>query len=1034
MAISGSSTGRGAESSWAAGTVARPLAHGVAGSYTEGVERKLATVLFVDLVDSTSLVTASDPEIVRRRVTQYFDSASRSIEQYGGTVEKFVGDAVMAAFGVPQAHEDDAERAVRAAFAVLDAVHELGLEARIGIESGEVVVDDGDSTFATGEAVNLAARLQQAGSPGEIVLGPGARRLTVTQVEVEDRGPVQVRGREPVWSWRAVGVLEGRERRAKVPFIGREAELDLLRNIYERSVRERRTHLVTVFGDPGIGKSRFLTEFTGGVERATVLTGRALPYGEGVSYWPIASMVKESAGITDDDPAAEAFEKLRLSCESDAVADLLSVALGLLGAAENAGAGEEIKWAALRWAEQLATTQPLVLVFEDVQWADERMLDVIEHLAHSLKSAPLLVVCLARQELLDSRPSWGGGNPRATGVELASLTNEEAWALADALLPRDGASAEVRRALLERAEGNPLFLEETALMLLEADAECDDLDGIPDTVQAMIAARIDLLEPEQKRVLQRAAVIGRVFWRGALERLAPDLDVGPLLDSLLQRDLIAPEDRSTISGDRAYQFRHLLIHDVAYGGMTKVERAENHQIFAAWLGERAPDELVEIRAHHFDRACALIAELDGRVPEQLASEAAQVLEDAGDLACRKDSFTDARRLYLRALELAPTLERHYLAAEAAEQLGELGVVAEEMELVRAKANETSCERLEGRALNALAGVALNRDGDPQEATRLAQAALEVLSDDDFEARLETLGRLAAAAWWPGDLRTAETYIREAAALAERSDRRDLWILAAANLVWLLELRLDLDGADTVLRELGPPGEGVLERARAHRATGSLRRIQGRLDEAAVALDESHALYLDAGAAGEAAWLGVLRGWVAFVDGDLERAERDFRHAIRVFTMNEDHGHLCEAQRALAETLLETGRVDEAERYALAAHGLVSGHDLTSRSSTTRTLGVVRAAQGRDAEAESLLRDALALLEGTDFRLLEVEALVPLARFLRARERCDEADKLEARLPARIPGWLGATDLAAPTGLPAVSDLDADPRGYASARP
>ncbi len=998
------------------------------------MERKLATVLFVDLVDSTGLVTASDPEIVRRRVTQYFESAARCIEQYGGTVEKFVGDAVMAAFGVPQAHEDDAERAVRAAFAVLDAVHELGLEARIGIESGEVVVDDGDSTFATGEAVNVAARLQQASTPGEIVLGPGARRLTVAQVEVEDRGPVEVRGREPVWSWRAARVLEGRQRRAKVPFVGRETELDLLRNVYERSVRECRTHLVTVFGDPGIGKSRFVTEFMGGVERATVLTGRALPYGEGVSYWPIASMVKESAGITDDDPAAEAFEKLRLSCESDAVADLLSVALGLLGAAENAGAGEEIKWAALRWAEQLATTQPLVLVFEDVQWADERLLDVIEHLAHSLKSVPLLLVCLARQDLLDIRPNWSGGNPRAVGVELASLSTEESRVLADALLPPEGTSSELRRVLLEKAEGNPLFLEETALMLLEADADCDTLGGIPDTVQAMIAARIDLLEPGQKRVLQRAAVIGRVFWRGAVERLAPDLEVAELLESLLQRDLIAPEDRSSISGDRAYQFKHLLIHDVAYGGMTKVERAENHQTFAAWLGERAPDELIEIRAYHLDRASALLAELDGSVPVGLANDTADALEGAGDRACRRDSFTDARRLYLRALELAPTLERRYLAADAAEQLGDLGVVADEMELVLLQARETSSGRLAGRALNALSAVALNRHGDPPEAARLAQEALDVLPDDDVAARMETYERLASAAWWPGDLRRAETYIREAAALAERAERRDLRGRAMANLIWLLELRLDLDAADEVLHELGPPGEGVLDRARDSRARGCLLRIQGRLGDAAAAFDESHDLYLDAGAVGEAAWLGVLRGWVAFVEGDLERAERDFRGAVRTFTANEDHGHLCEAQRALAETLLETGRIDEAERYALAARTLVSGHDLTSRSSTTRTLGLVRAAQGRDAEAEVLLREGLALLEGTDFRLLEVEALVPLVRFLRSRDRCDEAETLEARLPARIPGWLGATDLPAPGGVPPVSDLDAGPRGFASARP
>ena len=976
------------------------------------MERKLATVLFVDLVASTGLVTASDPEIVRRRVTEYFEGAARCIEEHGGTVEKFVGDAVMAAFGVPQAHEDDAERAIRAAFAVLDGVHQLGLEARIGIESGEVLVDEGDSTFATGEAVNIAARLQQSSEPGAIMLGPGARRLTVAQVEVEDRGPVDVRGREPIWSWQAIAVLEGRQRRAQVPFVGREAELELLHNIYERSLREGRTNLVTVFGDPGVGKSRLVTEFTAGVERATVLFGRALPYGEGVGYWPIASMVKESAGITDDDPAAEAFEKLRRSCESDAVADLLAVALSLLGAAENVSAGEEIQWAALRWAERLATTQPLVLVFEDVQWADDRLLDVIEHLAQSLKNVSLLLLCVARQELLETRPNWSGGNPRAASIELGPLSVDESIVLADALLPADRSFAESRDIVLEKAEGNPLFLEETALMLLEADAEGAALGRIPDTVQALIAARIDLLETDQKRLLQRAAVIGRVFWRGALERLAPELDVPALLDSLLRRDLIVREDRSTISGDRAYQFKHLLIHDVAYFAMTKAERAENHQIFATWLAERAPDELIEIRAFHLDRAAVLLAELDGRVPEPLANEAADALESAGDRACRRDSFADARRLFQRALELVPTLERLYLAAEAAEQLGELGVVAEEMQQVLAQARETQSGRLEGRALNALAGVALNRDGDPAEARKLSKAALEVLAADDADARLEALGRLAAAAWWGGDLRTAEAYIREGISLAEAAERHDLSLRALFTLLWLLELRLDLESADAVLAQLGPVGEGVLDRARAHHSAGALRRIQGRLGEASREFDEARSLYLDAGVAGEAAWLGLLRGWVSFVEGELDQAERAFRQAVRVFTSNEDYSHLCEAQRALAEVLLETGRVDEAERYALAGRALVSGHDLTSTASTTRTLGLVRAAQGRDDEAEALLRAALALIEGTDFRLLEVESLVPLARFLRARDHGDEALALEARLPVRIPGWLGASD--APT--------------------
>src|SRR5581483_4197268 len=288
-------------------------------------------------------------------------------------------------------HEDDAARAVAAASAILTGVAELGLAARAGVESGEVVVDAGDSTFVTGEAVNVAARLQQSAPAGRVAIGPGTRRLTIGDFAAEDAGPVAVAGRGEVWSWRVVGPIE-RQRRPQARFVGRQVEVELLRNLYERALRDRRAHLVTVFGEAGVGKSRLVTEFTDGVERATVLTGRALSYGEGVAYWPIASMIKASAGITDDDPAAEAFEKLRVSCESDAVADLLAVALGVLGAAETptGGGAEQIAWAALRWSEQLADAQPLVVVFEDVQWADERLLELIEHLARSLTRSPAL--------------------------------------------------------------------------------------------------------------------------------------------------------------------------------------------------------------------------------------------------------------------------------------------------------------------------------------------------------------------------------------------------------------------------------------------------------------------------------------------------------------------------------------------------------------------------------------------------------------------------------------------------------------------
>jgi class 3 adenylate cyclase/tetratricopeptide (TPR) repeat protein/Arc/MetJ family transcription regulator len=968
------------------------------------MERKLATVLFVDLVDSTSLVTSWDPEVVRRRISQYFELASGCIEQHGGTVEKFAGDAVMAAFGVPQSHEDDAVRAVRAACSILEGVHELQLEARAGIESGEVVVEAADSTFVTGEAVNVSARLQQAAPAGGVLIGPGTRRLTLAEVEVEDHGPVEVRGRGEVWSWVALRVGEGR-RRARARFVGRATELELLGNLYERAVRDRRAHLVTVFGDAGVGKSRLVSEFADGVERATILTGRALAYGEGIGYWPVASMIKASAGITDDDPAAEAFEKLRVSCESDAVADLLAVALGVLGAAEAGdGAGEEIAWAALRWAEQLAEAQPVVLVFEDLQWADERLLELVEHLARSLRAAPVLIVCVTRNELLDARPGWGGGNPRAAAIELEPLTPEESREFADELLARDTPPA-LRRRVLEQAEGNPLFLEETAWMLLEGNGS----GGIPDTLQTLIAARIDLLSRDAKQVLQAAAVNGRVFWRGALEQLVAGLELGPLLDVLGERELVVPEERSAISGDRAFRFRHVLIRDVAYATVTKAERASLHRQFAAWVADRSAENAAAFRAYHLDRACTLLAELDGTVEPELAAEAAAALEEAGERALRGSAFTNARRLLRRALELDPQPRRRYLAASAAVELGDLGAVAVEMETVRELAVVDGDAFLHGRALNALAFVALARDGDAVAAQALAQRALETLPRDDVDGRADALFRLASATWWPGDVIRAEPFVRQLLELADEHGRGDLRRRALRLLLWLLEVRLELDEAAEVLEAIGPPDDDVLERARTRHAEASLLRLQGRLDEAAAAFEEARVLYLDTGLVNDATWTGVLLGWIAYVNDDLDAAERAFRDGVRVFGANEDFGHLCEAERALAEVLLERGRIDEAEKLALSARVHVGNHDVTSSTATLRTLGLVRAVQGRTEEAEMILREALTVIEGTDCRLLEVATVVSLSRLLRGLGRDAEADELDARLPERIPGWLNEVD-------------------------
>src|SRR3954449_4006385 len=580
------------------------------------MERKLATVLFVDLVDSTGLVTGLDPEVVRRRVQRFFDRVSHCVTTHGGIVEKFAGDAVMAAFGIPQAHEDDAERAVRAGLAILDGVHELELEARVGIESGEVVADDSDSTFATGEAVNVAARLQQAAEPGQLVLGPGTHRLTLGRFEVEDLGPVELKGlgRE-IWAWRALSGKpdEVRELQA-APLVGRDAELELLQNTYDRALRDRRAHLFTIYGDAGVGKSRLAHEFSQSVEGATVLSGRSLPYGEGVTYWPLAEMVKCAAGIGDDDPLDVAIDKLRSFCEDEVVADLLGLASGVLEAVPAERSQQEIAWAGREWAQRLAQEQPLVLVFEDTRGAEEPWLELIEHLVTGVREAPLLVVSLARPELLDIRPGWGGGRVRATSIELEPLGPSDSEQLLDAL---DGTlDPSERQAVLAKTEGNPLYVEETVRMLAEEGS--DGIGRIPDTLQALIAARIDRLAPEAKALLQRAAVIGRIFWEGALERLSPELEsLEGTLDDLRLREFVLDEERSSIRGERAYKFKHVLIREVAYSGLSKSARAEHHARFAEWLKERAGEELLEIRAFHLDRATALLTENDGAAPVSL---------------------------------------------------------------------------------------------------------------------------------------------------------------------------------------------------------------------------------------------------------------------------------------------------------------------------------------------------------------------------------------------------------------------------------
>jgi class 3 adenylate cyclase/tetratricopeptide (TPR) repeat protein len=969
------------------------------------MERKLATVLFVDLVASTELVADADPEVVRRRVSRFFDEVANCIVVHGGTVEKFAGDAVMAAFGVPLAHEDDAERAVRAGLATLERVRELGLSARVGIESGEVVADDSESTFATGEAVNLAARLQSNAEPDTILVGPAAARLVRGRIELEPVHPLELRGwREPVAAQRVVCANDLGEpvTGLSAPLVGRESELELLENTYERIVRAGRASLVTIYGDPGVGKSRLAREFVAGLEGATVLSGRCLPYGEGVTYWPLAEMVKASSGISDDDPLDDAHRKLRACCEDEAVADLLGLAVGVLEAVEGERSQHDISWAARAWAEQLALAQPLVLVFEDIHWGEEPFLELIEQLAASVREAPLMLIAIARPELLDIRPAWGGGRVRSTTLELEPLQHEESAELVAALTAELDLPIDVD-AVLAKSEGNPLFVEETVRMFAERPRAGE---RVPDTLQALIAARIDRLPPAQRVALQRASVMGRIFMRGALVHLSPDIDdIEHSLEELLLRDLVVRESRASISGEQAYKFKHVLIREVAYSALAKSARADLHQAFAEWLAERAGDELLEIRAFHLDQASLLLAELDGAAPAALREQTAKALTHAGRRALSREAFRSARKLLLRAVELAPTLDRRYFAGRAAWRLADFPAGLVEMGEVAEAAAAEGETRLQGRALTALAEAVLQHRADAVAARKLIAEAVEVLGSEPPEILFEPLWVASTVASWLGDSDEFERWAKASLAAAREAERKDLEALVIHGLVSAYVLRLELDeAAPLVLRalELADASGSLLSRASALAVRGWFHLVSEVPVEAEADYAAARELYSELGNTTREAGMIMMIGRAAFAQGDVQRAEKHLRDAERMLKGIGDRGSLCEAQRALSMVLAAQNRIEEAERLALEARETVGREDRVSISTTTLALGVVRAAQHRDAEAETLMKEAVEGFAFYDIRALEHWALRYLAEFLRSRGRDDEAAAYEERRAGLAP--------------------------------
>ena len=780
----------------ACGTALRP------GQVPSGEERKIVSVLFVDLVGFTARSDQADPEDVRATLRVYHERLKHEIERFGGTVEKFVGDAVMAVFGAPVAHEDDAKRAVLAALRILTAIDELNeehphleLAVRGAVNTGEAVVALGarpelGEGFVTGDVVNVASRLQGLAPVGGVVVGELTYRSTRDEIEYEQLEPVSVKGKDdPVAIWRTVGA-RGRfgvdvEPGTATPLIGREHELALLRDLFRRVLGERSPQLVTLSGEPGVGKSRLVREFRGFVDDLPDLVywrqGRCLPYGEGITFWALAEIVKSHAGILENDTPDEAATKLANAVESvvedEHERDWIRTRLGsLVGIDEGAQAAErEESFAAWRsFLESIAAADPCVLVIEDLHWADPAMLAFVEHLADWASDVPLFVLCTARPELFEREPGWGGGKRNHTAASLGPLSAEETARLIGALLDQAVLPAETQSALLARAGGNPLYAEEFIRMLVDRGvlmrrgsawelAASEDEIAVPENVQALIAARLDTLPRERKALLYDAAVIGKVFWAGALAEMG-GLDprvVREGLHELARKELLRPARRPSIEGESEYAFWHLLIRDVAYGQIPRAARAEKHQAAAAWIERMAGDRVAdssELLVYHQQQALDL-ARAAGEDITDLETRLVPLLLMAGERALRLDVGRAIGYLE-RALALTPPghpdrLRVLLFAGRSATSAGGGGSMDQLLQEATEEARSRSDAAGQAEALAWRARLAW-RQGDTVRMGELIAEALQVM-DGQPPGRELAIVLTREVAWHGMAGRTAEMF-------------------------------------------------------------------------------------------------------------------------------------------------------------------------------------------------------------------------------------------------------------------------------------
>jgi class 3 adenylate cyclase/tetratricopeptide (TPR) repeat protein len=994
--------------------------------------RKVVTIVFADVTGSTALGERLDPEALRRVMGRYFDEMAAVIERHGGTVEKFIGDAVMAVFGIPRLHEDDALRAVRAAVGMRDALatlnedlereHGEGLAARIGVNTGEVVAGDpaAGQRLVTGDAVNVAARLEQAATPGEVLVGEPTYRLVKDAVEVEPVDPLELKGKEQrVPAYRLLGVaadIAGHERHLDSPMVGRGKELSLLEHALERAVTERTSHLFTLMGPAGVGKSRLVLEFLNGAAAdAIVLRGRCLSYGDGITLFPLAEVIHSAASILDTDPPNIARSKLEAALEGSPDAErAAALVAGLFGWAEP-GATEDAFWAVRKLLEQLARERPVVVVFDDIHWGEPTFLDLIEHLADWTRDASVLVLCLARPELLEVRPGWGGGKLNSTSILLEPLPTDEASTLVDNLLGRAEIPTQARERILEAAEGNPLFVEEMLAMLIDdgllrfEDGEWRSVEDladltVPPTIHLLLAARLDRLDAEERAVIERGAVEGKVFHRGAVTTLSSETarpQVSTRLLALARKELIRP-DRPEFAGEDAFRFRHLLIRDAAYQAMPKEQRAELHERFADWLGESARDRLAEyeeILAHHLEQAYRYLMEL-GAIDDRartLARRAVEHMRSAADRADERGDLASARALLDRCVELAEGEVRARALVALAELLPEIGEYTDAYHTA-VKATEAAgavgdhASRLRAELVRIFTSASIDPTitmAQARDETERILVEAERLGDPDVRDRavlglaqeLFFLGHSAAA------IETIEQLWDRAPAMPRRVRAEIAGQTAVNSYFGSVPVAEALDVVDraTALR-----GESLLGRAHDLRVRGALLGLAGRFDEAQAAFDEGDAIYEELGVP----MIGVATNQVVAetyrLEGRLDDAERVFRGMHEAYTTIGETGFNSTVCAVLASVLGDQGRFDEAETFAQRSRELAAEDDFASQSEWRSAQARILAHRRRFDEALRLADEALEIAEGTDYLDWQGQGREVRGMVLEAAGRGDDA--------------------------------------------